>query len=333
MKKNLIFILSFFLLLGQNLYARQALFNCEDYSLSIAYNEKACPGDAIFIRMKLNQTSAGTKKAKILKTDVTNTEAEAGLFADGKPNRSSKFFVLSKNSRGARNSISMLAGIPLSTFLTENTKYSIEIAYTVFGVKKVFSLPFSIDSKNFEEENIIENEKASGDKIDTSVRRMEQIRRMNTILETKSPQSVFQPANFIFPVDSAEKTTSFGTRKKFKYASGGISTKVQHGIDFEIAGDAEIKSCAEGKVVLVDDKIESGWTIVIEHLSGLYSIYSRLGKISVKEGDIVKPGQTIAAMEKTDASPRFHWEVRLNNEPVNPDFLTECFSQADEPKQ
>lgn len=333
MKKILIFILSFFLALAQNLYARQAIFNCEDYSLSMAYNEKACPGDAVFIRMKLNQTSAGTKKAKILKTDVTNTEAEAGLFADGKPNRSSKFFVLSKNSRGTKNSISLLAGIPLSTFLTENTKYSIEIAYTVFGEKKIFSLPFSIDSKSFEEENIIENEETSGDKIDTSVKRMEQIRRMNSILETKSAQSIFQPANFTFPVNSAEKTASFGTRKKFKFASGGISTKVHHGIDFELADDTEIKSCAEGKVVFIDDKIESGWTIVIEHLSGLYSIYSRLGKISVKEGDILKPGQTIAATEKSYANPTFHWEVRLNNEPVNPDFLTECFSTSDEPKQ
>ena len=34
-------------------FARQAIFSGEDYSINVNYNEKAFPGDAVFVRMKI----------------------------------------------------------------------------------------------------------------------------------------------------------------------------------------------------------------------------------------------------------------------------------------
>lgn len=332
MKKISVLILSVLFGLCQNLYSKQAFYSCEDYSLSLTYNEKAFAGEAVFVRMKLIQTSAGSKKAKILKKDVTNTEASIELMDDGKAKRNSTFFEVARNPRNAKTSVTLLAGIPLSTYMNSNSKYQLKISYEVFGAKKEFSLPFSLEGKTFLESDITKSEPKGSRKTDTSVKIMEQTKRLNTILESKSMHSYFHAAEFSLPVDSGKRTGSFGERRNFKYPSGDLSTRIQHGLDFEIPSKTEIKACAEGKVVFVDDRINSGWTVAIEHMSGLYSLYGNLGEPLVKEGDLVKQGQTLALSQETESNTCIHWEIRLNKEAVDPDFFTENFSFAEEQK-
>ncbi|MEE0353111.1 MAG: M23 family metallopeptidase, partial [Treponema sp.] len=72
----------------------------------------------------------------------------------------------------------------------------------------------------------------------------------------------------------------------------------------------------------------TGWSVVIEHLPGLYSLYYHMSQLKVKEGDIVKPGQVIGFSGSTGLAtgPHLHWEMRLNMEAVNPDFFTGDFA-------
>ena len=88
---------------------------------------------------------------------------------------------------------------------------------------------------------------------------------------------------------------------------------------------------------MAETRITTGWSTVIEHLPGLYSLYYHQSKVNVKVGDIVKKGDLIGYSGATGLAtgPHLHWEMRLNMEAVSPDFFLGdfTFEQAQESRQ
>ncbi|MDH4015074.1 MAG: peptidoglycan DD-metalloendopeptidase family protein [Chromatiales bacterium] len=84
-------------------------------------------------------------------------------------------------------------------------------------------------------------------------------------------------------------------------------------------GDA-IVAAAEGRVVYSGSGlIGYGKLIIVKHNDTFLSAYGHNDALYVEEGDLVKPGQRIAAMgEGPGRRPVLHFEIRLNGEPVNP---------------
>ncbi|EFB76393.1 M23 family metallopeptidase [Subdoligranulum variabile] len=71
---------------------------------------------------------------------------------------------------------------------------------------------------------------------------------------------------------------------------------------------------ASGKVLLAKDLGgDFGYTLVIDHGAGVKSIFYNLQKISVKSGEELKQGQTLATCNKTTVA-----EVRIGTVPVDP---------------
>lgn len=71
---------------------------------------------------------------------------------------------------------------------------------------------------------------------------------------------------------------------------------------------------ASGKVLLAKDLGgDLGYTLVIDHGAGVKSIFYNLQKISVKAGDSLKQGQTIATCGRTTVA-----EMRIGNVPIDP---------------
>lgn len=71
---------------------------------------------------------------------------------------------------------------------------------------------------------------------------------------------------------------------------------------------------ASGKVLLAKDLGgDFGYTLVIDHGAGVKSIFYNLQKISVKAGDSLKQGQTIATCGKTTVA-----EMRIGTVPIDP---------------
>ena len=297
-------------------------FQEQTYSGSVTYNEKAQPGDAVFVRlsMKVPETTS----------DKTSQKPIAVLqFFKGKERAAStQFFFTNPQNRSAETA-EMLAGIPLSTWLSDKEVYSLKVIISTGDAqKKEIMLPFSIQKKQFASERIVLDARNTGIRKDVSPERRAQSEKLNKILETVIPQDVYTLKPFTIPVDSKRITSGFGDRRVFEYTDKKTSTSLHYGIDYGVPTGTPVHSCAEGKVVLAENRISTGWSVVVEHLPGLYSLYYHMDSLNVQEGQYVKQGEKLGLSGATGLAtgPHLHWEVRLNMGAVNPEFFLKEFA-------
>ena len=297
-------------------------FQEQTYSGSVTYNEKAQPGDAVFVRlsMKVPETTSDKTSQKLI--------AVLQLFKGKERAASTQFFFTNPQNRSAETA-EMLAGIPLSTWLSDKEVYSLKVIISTGDAqKKEITLPFSIQKKQFVSECIVLDARNTGIRKDASPERRAQIEKLNNILETVTPQDVYTLKPFTIPVDSKRITSGFGDRRVFEYTDKQTSTTLHYGIDYGVPTGTPVHSCAEGKVVLAENRISTGWSVVVEHLPGLYSLYYHLDSLGVNEGQYVKQGERLGLSGATGLAtgPHLHWEIRLNMEAVNPEFFLKEFA-------
>ena len=297
-------------------------FQEQTYSGSVTYNEKAQPGDAVFVRlsMKVPETTSDKTSQKPI--------AVLQLFKGKERAASTQFFFTNPQNRSAETA-EMLAGIPLSTWLSDKEVYSLKVIISTGDAqKKEIMLPFSIQKKQFASERIVLDARNTGIRKDVSPERRAQSEKLNKILETVIPQDVYTLKPFTIPVDSKRITSGFGDRRVFEYTDKKTSTSLHYGIDYGVPTGTPVHSCAEGKVVLAENRISTGWSVVVEHLPGLYSLYYHMDSLNVQEGQYVKQGEKLGLSGATGLAtgPHLHWEIRLNMEAVNPEFFLKEFA-------
>ncbi len=303
---------------------REASFTGEDYDIHLVYNDSAFPGDAVFVRMKFSQ---GSKKTKASKETFNSTTASLSLYLNDKRLDKADFYVL--NDETNRNTLTLLSGIPLSSWWTEDNGYKLKVSYNLYGSKLMeFELPFNIENKEFISETIPLNDSNTSIKTDTSPKRMFQIEKLNGILGTINPKAIYQVSAYTPPTTATRRTSFFADRRVYAYSNGKSSTSLHYGTDYGIPTGSTVTACAGGKVVLAEDRVSTGWSVVIEHLPGLYSLYYHMSELKVKEGDTVKMGELIGLSGATGLAtgPHLHWEMRLNMSAVNPDYFTQDFT-------
>lgn len=122
---------------------------------------------------------------------------------------------------------------------------------------------------------------------------------------------------FKFPVASYTRVSSeFGWRL---HPTLGYN-KFHNGVDLASPTGTAIYAAYSGTVVAATYSSTMGNYVMINHGSGLYTIYMHASKLYVKKDDIVARGDTIAAVGSTGRStgPHLHFGVRLNGEYVSP---------------
>lgn len=312
----------YFVAVAQLFAVETVRFQEQTYSGSVTYNEKAQPGDAVFVRlsMKVPETTSDKTSQKPI--------AVLQLFKGKERAASTQFFFTNPQNRSAETA-EMLAGIPLSTWLSGEETYSLKVIISTGDAqKKEITLPFSIQKKQFVSERIVLDARNTGIRKDVSPERRAQSEKLNKILETVTPQDVYTLKPFTIPVDSKRITSGFGDRRVFEYTDKKTSTSLHYGIDYGVPTGTPVHSCAEGKVVLAENRISTGWSVVVEHLPGLYSLYYHMDSLNVQEGQYVKQGEKLGLSGATGLAtgPHLHWEVRLNMGAVNPEFFLKEFA-------
>ena len=304
-----------------SVFAVTAKYQTENYTLTVNYNDTLTPGDAIFVRLSILQQKSHKKNK-----DEHERHASMQLYQDKKIIEKAVFYdVGKKKNQGAAE---MLCGVPLSTWLKNDT-YTLKVIFS-FDEKelKEFTLPLTFKDRDFDNETLELDESNTAIKTDNSPERMAQIEKLNNILFTTIPSDVFSTQNYVCPTTSTRYTAHFGDRRIYAYVNGKSSTSVHFGNDYGIPEGSVVAACADGKVVMAENRISTGWSIVVEHLPGLYSLYYHLSEMDVKEGDMVKQGQQIGKSGSTGLAtgPHLHWEMRLNGEAVRPEFFISNFS-------
>ena len=92
-----------------------------------------------------------------------------------------------------------------------------------------------------------------------------------------------------------------------------------NGTDFGVPVGTPVYAPADGVVERCTYQSAAGYYIVIKHQGAYSTVYMHLSKILVKPGQTVKANQRIALSGNTGRStgPHLHYELRINNVPVN----------------
>jgi murein DD-endopeptidase MepM/ murein hydrolase activator NlpD len=123
------------------------------------------------------------------------------------------------------------------------------------------------------------------------------------------------------PVLNVELGSPFGNR--IDPITGHIA--FHPGLDFAAPIGTDIYAAGGGRVRFAGFQSDLGNMVEIDHGNGLVSRYAHSSKLYVKEGDIVAPGQRIAAVGSTGRStgPHVHFEILHEGRYVDPmQYLT-----------
>ena len=120
----------------------------------------------------------------------------------------------------------------------------------------------------------------------------------------------------IWPVDGTLEGGFGGRRNPF----GGPGYEFHTGQDIEAPMGTPVIAGARGQVSFVGWQNGYGQLVVIDHGGGLSTRYGHLSHIDVDLGQSVSRGQLIGKVGSTGRStgPHLHYEVRINDQPVNP---------------
>lgn len=101
---------------------------------------------------------------------------------------------------------------------------------------------------------------------------------------------------------------------------GGRTYEFHGGMDIDGERGDQVFAPASGVVTEAGWKGGYGNMIEVDHGNGLKTRYGHLSKIDVQIGDSITRGQVMAFVGSTGRStgPHLHYELRLNDRPINP---------------
>jgi len=150
--------------------------------------------------------------------------------------------------------------------------------------------------------------------LDALQAKMSRLERELRAYETVLRERGYTPS--IWPVSGTLEGGFGGRRNPFS----GSGYEFHSGQDIEAAWGAPVVSGASGRVSFIGWQNGYGQLIVIDHGGGLTTRYGHLSHIDVSLGQSVARGEFIGRIGSTGRStgPHLHYEVRINDQPVNP---------------
>ncbi|MGI8996607.1 MAG: peptidoglycan DD-metalloendopeptidase family protein [Pyrinomonadaceae bacterium] len=120
----------------------------------------------------------------------------------------------------------------------------------------------------------------------------------------------------IWPV-AGELTDRFGGRRD-PFGSGG--SEFHAGQDIAALSGTPVFAAGDGTVSFAGYQNGYGQVVIVDHGNGLATRYGHLSKIEAAAGQQLKRGAALGRVGSTGRStgPHLHYEVRINDQPVNP---------------
>ncbi|HET9527563.1 MAG TPA: M23 family metallopeptidase [Pyrinomonadaceae bacterium] len=150
--------------------------------------------------------------------------------------------------------------------------------------------------------------------LETLASKMSRLEEVMTAHEATLRQRGYMPT--LWPVDGTLEGGFGGRRNPF----GGGGYEFHSGQDIEADSGAPVVSGAAGKVSFVGWQNGYGQLVIVDHGGGLTTRYGHLSHTDVTLDQTVSRGQLLGKVGSTGRStgPHLHYEVRINDEAVNP---------------
>lgn len=298
-----------------NIFGLDYVHSLDDCAFQISVPESLFPGYPVKIQLTTISQNLQIKEATAYVRKINSNKNVS----------KAQFYSIEKNISKNQN---LQVLVPLDSMVNPGEYKVIVTGKGILGNKEISfekNYPLEIKDREFIKETLYLNASNTAIKTDSSKERNDQIERLNNILFTTNTDSIYSSGIFSLPTTSKRRTSFYGDRRIYEYSNGNSSTSLHYGIDFGIPTGTSVTACDRGKVVLVEFRISTGWTVVIEHMPGLYSLYYHMSKTLVEVGEIVEKDTEIALSGATGLAtgPHLHWEVRLLGVAIDPDFFTE----------
>jgi len=188
----------------------------------------------------------------------------------------------------------------------------------------LISVPFQVTARAFASETIPLTDSLTALRTEPDPRKTAEAAELAALLASADPRAVYETGAFALPLAKPRRTAGYGDRRDYRSSDGRSDFSVHNGVDLALREGAPIAACGRGRVVMAKERLVTGWTVAIEHLPGLFSLYFHMSGITVEVGELVEKGQRIGSMGMTGLAtgPHLHWEVQVGGVPVDPDRLT-----------
>jgi len=90
------------------------------------------------------------------------------------------------------------------------------------------------------------------------------------------------------------------------------------GIDVSAVEGEVVRAAREGRVVLADRLAGNGFTVILDHGDGFFTVYAHNERLMVKLGDYLLKGEKLAQVAREGNLAYLHFEVRRGHKPTNP---------------
>ncbi len=165
--------------------------------------------------------------------------------------------------------------------------------------------------------------KDQGDPVKTFVEINNNLRKKNheriAQLAAQSPGQFLWHGAFL-QLSNSKVESFFADRRTYVYQGKAVDQQDHVGFDLSVVEHYPVEAANDGRVVLAEYFGIYGNAVLIDHGSGLISLYGHMSEIGVKPGQMVKKNEVLGKSGATGlaAGDHLHFGMFLHGVPVNP---------------
>jgi murein DD-endopeptidase MepM/ murein hydrolase activator NlpD len=148
--------------------------------------------------------------------------------------------------------------------------------------------------------------------------RRENEERIAAVTKNATPTMLWQEA--FAQLSNSKVEANFADQRTYTYNGVPVDTAYHVGYDLSVTKHTPVEAANIGTVVFAGDLGIYGNTVILDHGLGLFTLYSHLSSIDVKEGESVARRQTLGRTGETGlaAGDHLHYGVYLSGVAVLP---------------
>ncbi|MBU0481938.1 MAG: M23 family metallopeptidase [Proteobacteria bacterium] len=136
------------------------------------------------------------------------------------------------------------------------------------------------------------------------------------IMKVDHDIKTIRPLPLGYPIQAKRMSSGYGRRADPLNGE----TAYHDGVDLSGERGTEVRATADGLVIERGYNPTYGWYVKIDHGNRFSTMYAHNQKILVRKNDFIERGQVVSLVGNTGRStgPHLHYEIRYNDQPVNP---------------